>query len=301
MLFRNLTLFCYASKWTPQPEAMQEALERQIFAPCSPSQQQSVGWVPPRGVEHAALMETIAGQWLLRLQVEDKPVPAAVIKRRVQALCERIDQETGRKPGRKYRQELKEQALQELLPQAFSRERVFNVWINPKHCWVLVDTASNAQAGLVTTALTKTFEGLALSPMQTQVEPAAAMTQWLVDNAPAGWTVDMDCELRAEGGEFKSVLRYARCPLDTPDVRAHLEQGMRPAQLALTWEDRVSLVLTHELKLKRISLLDVVFEANSNDVGDDMFDADVAIVTGELQPLLASLVAALGGEHPAGG
>lgn len=80
-------------------------------------------------------------------------------------------------------------------------------------------------------------------------------------------------------------------------TRAKLEdRAGRTLQEIPEWNSRVSLILTQELKLKRISFLDVVFESNPND-SDDVFDADAAIATGELMPLLQDLVRALDGEQ----
>jgi recombination associated protein RdgC len=67
----------------------------------------------------------------------------------------------------------------------------------------------------------------------------------------------------------------------------------------MTWNDHVSFVLTEALQLKKVAVLDVVFEAASalaSDGKDDNFDGDVAIATGELQKLIPDLLEALGGE-----
>ena len=69
-----------------------------------------------------------------------------------------------------------------------------------------------------------------------------------------------------------------------------------PTQLALTWDGRVSFVLTENFALKKIKLLDVVLEGQEKaGKGDNNFDADVAISTGELGKLIPDLVEALGG------
>jgi len=69
-----------------------------------------------------------------------------------------------------------------------------------------------------------------------------------------------------------------------------------PTQLAMTWDNRVSFVLTEAMTIKKIKLLDVVLEGSSPaDGADGGFDADVAITTGELRHLLPDLIAALGG------
>jgi recombination associated protein RdgC len=111
--------------------------------------------------------------------------------------------------------------------------------------------------------------------------------------------VDRECELKA-ADESKSVVRYTRHALDTDEVVQHVEQGKLPTRLALTWNERVSFVLTESLQLKKLAILDVVLEENSGDRKDDSFDADIAIATGEIQPLIDDLLEALGGEVPLG-
>jgi hypothetical protein len=66
----------------------------------------------------------------------------------------------------------------------------------------------------------------------------------------------------------------------------------------MTWDDRVSFVLTEGLQIKNITLLDAVMDGNSKD--DSGFDTDVAIATGELSRLIPDLIEALGGEGRTG-
>ena len=97
-------------------------------------------------------------------------------------------------------------------------------------------------------------------------------------------------------------MRYVRHALDTDEakaqVRTHLEAGKLPTRLALTWDGRVSFVLTEQLQVRKIGLLDAVTESQSQDEGG--FDADVAITTGELSRLIPDLVEALDGEGRTG-
>jgi len=67
-----------------------------------------------------------------------------------------------------------------------------------------------------------------------------------------------------------------------------------PTRLAMNWEDRISFVLTDTLALKRLAMPDV----EKTPAGEDGFDADVAITTGDLASLLSGLIEALGGEAP---
>jgi recombination associated protein RdgC len=95
-------------------------------------------------------------------------------------------------------------------------------------------------------------------------------------------------------------VRYARHPLDIDEVRAHLVAGKMPTRLALSWKDRVAFTLTEGFAVKKISFLDLAFEGRPQVSGDEAFDADLAIATGELALLLPALVEGLGGEHDFG-
>ena len=173
------------------------------------------------------------------------------------------------------------------------------VWVDAQAGFVVVDAASVKRADAVTTLLTELLGGaLRLAPLQTQTSPASAMAHWLATReAPAGFSIDRDCELKASDSDKASV-RYARHTLDIDELGEHIRQGKLPTQLALTWAGRVSFVLTESLALKRIKLLDVVLEGNAKADGDDHFDADAALFIGELRQLLPELIAALGGEPP---
>src|SRR5438874_2242462 len=77
--------------------------------------------------------------------------------------------------------------------------------------------------------------GVVLRPLQTAQSPATAMSTWLATRAaPAGFTVDRDCELKQPDGEKASV-RYARHTLEIDEIAAHVGQGKVPTQVALTW------------------------------------------------------------------
>lgn len=295
-MFKNALVF-HIEQWEPPTLSdVERRLDGARFAPCRPSQPESAGWVEPRGQKHGALMESVAGQLVLKLCSESKPVPGSVVKEQLEAQLQKIEAETGRRPKGKAAREIKEQILHELLPRAFPKRSTTPVWIDLEARRVLIGAASAKKADVVATQLVDLFGGLRLAPLQTALSPATAMAAWLSDKqAPAGFSVDRDCELKQPDSEKASV-RYARHTLEIDELGEHIRQGKLPTQLALTWNGRVSFVLTETLALKKIKLLDVVLEGRGPaDGADDGFDADVAITTGELQQLLPDLIAALGG------
>jgi recombination associated protein RdgC len=254
-----------------------------------------VGFVPPRGEAHGPLAESVGGQWILRFMVEAKVLPGSVLARKVQDKVDQIERETGRKPGKKEKRDLKDEAKLDLLPMAFTKMGSMWVWIDPQARTLVLDTGSQARADEVVSQLVELLPaGFAVALLHTQTSPQTAMAHWLKEqDPPAGFTVDRECELKSPD-ETKAVVRYARHPLDIEEVQQHIQAGKLPTRLALTWDDRVSFVLTEGLQLKKIAFLDTVFEGQAQDEGG--FDTDVAIATGELSKLLPDLIEALDGE-----
>lgn len=304
-MFKNALIYRIEAWDPPARAAIEERLERQRFVECAASQAEAAGWVEPRGKKHGALLEQVAGQAILQLCVERKPVPASVVKTLLEERLQKIEQDTGRRPRGKQAKELKEGIVHELLPRAFAKRAHTRVWVDAKAGWVVVDAASPKKADALITLLAELLGGgLRLAPLQSQQSPATAMAGWLAAReAPSGFGIDRDCELKASDGE-KATVRYVRHTLDIDEPGEHIRQGKLPTQLALTWAGRVSFVLTEALTLKRIKLLDVVLEGTPQAEGDDSFDADMALITGELRQLIPELLAALGGElrrEPAAG
>ena len=300
-MFKNALIYRIAEGAVPALAEIEERLQADRFAECGATQMESSGWVEPRGKKHGALIETVGGQLMLRLCTETKAVPGSVVKRRLEEQLDTIEQETGRRPKGKQAKELKEAIQHELLPRAFPKRGTTWVWIDPEHRLVVVDAASLKRADAITTRLIELSNGkLQLQLLQTQRSPASAMSEWLATReAPAGFTVDRECELKQPDSE-KAAVRYSRHTLDIEEVAEHIKQGKLPTQLALTWDSRVSFVLTETLTLKKLKLLDVVLEeaekAAAGRGSDEGFDTDVALFTGELGRLIADLVDALGGE-----
>lgn len=296
-MFKNLIAYRLGPAGVPALSALAAGLEKARFVPCAPTQPLALGWVSPRGEEHGPLVESVGGQWLMKLRFEQRLLPGSVVRERAAARAAQIERETGRKPGKRALRELKEEAVFELLPQAFTKQATVQVWIDPKAPWLVLDAGSQARIDATLTALVQAAEGLAPMALHTATSPAVAMKDWLASGEPpAGFSVDRDCELKAPD-ESRAAVRYARHPLDPAEVQRHLDAGLMPTRLALTWNGRVSFVLTESLQLKRIVLLDVVLEQGPVEEG---FDADAALATGELRRLLPDLVEALGGEAAAG-
>jgi recombination associated protein RdgC len=252
------------------------------------------------------LAELVAGHLILKQCTEKRAVPASAVKAAVEEKIERYKAETGneRVPA-KLKKDFKEEVLLDLLPRAFSKRSTTLLWLDPREKLLVVDAGSLAAADRIVSSLLAALlevpgagPALDLQLVQTQTSPAASMAHWLATReAPWRFTVDRDCELKASD-EQKSTVRYARHTLEIDEVAQHIAAGKVPTQLALTWNDRVSFVLSEAGQVRRLKMLDVVIKesGDTGGKGDDGFDTNAAILTGELSALIPDLLEALGGE-----
>lgn len=296
MWFKNLQLYRLNAPWTMTPDELEAKLASQAFQPDNSGEMQRQGWIPPR--ENGGLVHTVNKQMLILLGTEKKLLPATVVNQVTKARAVELEEQQGFAPGRKQMRELKERVTDELMPRAFSIQRNTWTWIDPVNGWLVVDAASPAKADEVFKLLLKSIDRLPVESLRVAQSPQSCMTAWLAsDEAPSGFTVDQDTELRA-AGDSKATVRYVRHTLEPDDVRRHIESGKQCTRLAMTWDSRISFVLTESMAVKRVTPLDVIKEgsesATKND--DERFDSDLMLMSGELSRMLTALVEALGGE-----
>jgi len=296
MWFKNLQIYRLPAPWPIAIDALEDQLGRKRFQPCGSQDLESRGWVAPAHDER--LVHAVGGQWLISLGLEAKLLPSSVVKQVAEERAEEIEAAQGYKPGRKQMKELKEQVMQELLPRAFSRRRKVGAWIDPQDGWLVIDAPSPTRAEDVLETLRQTLDGFPLALLRTERSPGSAMAEWLASGeAPGGFTIDQDCELRAVT-EDKAAVRYVRHTLEGDEVKAHLTAGKLPTRLALTFDDRISFMLTEKGEVKRVQFLNVVQEQldGGAESAAELFDAHFALMTGELRRLIPAVVGSLGGE-----
>lgn len=292
--FKNLRIYRLDPQFEVSAQDLASLLAKHQFAPCGSQEPLSMGWVSPRG--NGELVHEVGGQYLLCHRAEKRLLPSAVVNQTAREKALEIKEQQGYKPGRKQMKEIKEQVITELLPKSHVVQRDTMVWIDTRNCWFVIDTAVAAKSDEVLGLFAKSVEPFPVLPLYTELSPASVLTSWLIDNdPPANFTIDQDTELRSTGDSGAAV-RYVKQSVDIDEVRKHVQAGKQCTRLALTWADRISFVLTDALDIKRVAPLDILIEKQDvtaiND--DEIFDADMTLMTSELAKMVSDLVDVLG-------
>jgi recombination associated protein RdgC len=296
--FRNLQLYSISPEWARTPGDIEEALAKHPLMPCGALAMESHGWVQPH--EESGLVFARNRQVMLSLGMQQRLLPASVINQATKLKARELERQQGFKVGRKQLRDLKDRVADELRPRAFVKEKTVRLWIDLRHNRLAVDTSSPKVADHVTSMLRTDLGELPIVPLTTQTGPGGAMTNWLMSGAAPGrqgFAINQDCEL-VGGGAEEATVRYARHDLHGAEVRSLIQGGKQVRQLGLVWRDRLSLVLTDKLVIKRIrpeAMDSADADAGMPENVAERFEADFALMTGEFSGLLNDLVEALGG------
>jgi len=300
MWFKNLTVYRLPADWSWSAPSLEEALARRPLQPCGPLEMRSMGWVAPATSDR--LLHTLGEHHLLALGMDQKLLPASIVRQEAERRAKAQAETQGFPLGRRQMRALKMQVLDELRARALSRRRITRAWIDPRGGWLVVDSASDRRAEELVETLRDTLGSLAVQKVDTERAPSACMAAWLMQSDASGpFSIEQDLELQS-GEPAKSIVRYRRHPLDGKEVRAYVAGGKRPTQLGLTWNWRISFVLTEKLQIKRVEFLEVAREEGDAQEVDpaEQFDLDFAVMAGELAKLIIELIQELNGQRTAG-
>ncbi|WP_137917032.1 recombination-associated protein RdgC [Hydrogenophaga sp. 2FB] len=291
-MFTSITVFQVTAGMPSSSADIADLLEPHPFVPTQPTQDLSIGWVPPRE-ENGALVEAIAGAWIARISIETRSVPGSAIKDAVEKKAAEIEEQTGRKPGKKERRDIKEDCLLELLPHAFPKRSQVPVWFAPQQGWLVLGTTSTGKIDEIVTQLVRVLPDFCVTQINTQASPQSQMAAWLqLKEAPGAFDFGHSCELKATD-DSKATAKFASHHLLGDEVLSHLVMGKMPTKMSMSWDGRVEFMLDTSMHLTKLNF--GLIEEATTDEKVDAFDATVALETGELIKLINDMVEVLGG------
>jgi recombination associated protein RdgC len=276
-------------------EQLAEKLEAQRFVPCTSLERERHGFTP--AFEQESLVRKVKDVFWLQIMSEVKPVPGSVVKRLLRERITKIEQDEGRKVGRKEQKELKELVTEELVSKAVPVQSVLTVMLDPTANMMVVSSTSTKKVELATTLLLRCLDNLNAKRMQFAKTIQGQMSALLLDEDSSVFKTDSSLVLKGNGSPAATV-RFAEHSLAGPEVITHLNAGLRPVALELDWKERLSFILTDNFEIKKLTFLELVtsdFESAKPEDPDELIDAMLMIQTGELREMVAELTDWFGG------
>ena len=177
MIFKNITLMKMAGD-APDYDSILTSLigiTAHEQPGCGPMQQVSVGFCPvyDGGVEKTHESNNCT---LFRLSKQERKVPSSVLKSALKDRIESYRSRMNRTPGKRVRDQLKDEALAELLPKAFVDETFYTAYIDWDSGMLVVNTASDRVAEMFAIQLRQVFDSFLVEPVATEESVGGLMT-----------------------------------------------------------------------------------------------------------------------------
>ena len=297
MWFRNARPYKLPGRLGIDASELSQRLSRRPFQPCRPSQAVSSGWVAALSDDATDFVHKSGDYWLIRLQREERLLPASVIRSEVNFRIQEIQTGQGRRVQRKERLDIVDEVTQDLMPRAFTKSQYLEALINDREGWVWVNTASPARAEELLSLLREGLGNLPVVLPDTQKSPVIVMSQWLLNGGlPDGMSLGGDVDLedpQEEGG----VVRVRGMYLESDEIRRHIESGKQVVRLALSWQDQIGFVVDKDLSIRRIRFSDELKGVNE-ELYEDMLarrDADCLLMGETLSTLQTTIAKIFGG------
>ena len=299
MFFKNAHFFKLPHDFELDVEQLSDQLSQYAFAPCLPKMLESIGWKGAFG-DGTELFYATQGNILLTLAVQDKILPASVIKEQTDERIADIEKKESRNLRKKERDAIKDDVQALLIPQAFTKTTITRGYIDTQHHLLVIDSSSSKVIDRFTEFLRKTLGSLPIEPPKTD-DPALIMTQWLKSHDyPESFVLHDQCTLESEQGKNTATIKCNGHDLLSDNIKAFISEGGIVTEVSMGWKDQVDFVLTEGLTIKGIKFLDVIKTANMDinaETKEEQLVADFIIMAEALSELIDELLIILGFEE----
>lgn len=297
MWFSNLICYRFKQDIEFNQEDFEKSLIEDAFRPCGNQDLSSFGWTNALGKSSQLLSHFSNGRILLCAKREEKVLPPAVINDLLAEKVEQIEQAESRPVKKKEKDELKENLIHSLLPQAFKKSSLMFAFIDTKSGWLIVNSASFNKAEELLALLRKSLGSLPVIPAFANYDLSVFLTHWLNKNQIAdGFELGLDAEL-IEPAENGAKVVFKQHDLSADEIRTHLENGKVVSKLGINWQDKLKFLLQEDGSIKRVGYSELLKEENADIPKEELnakLDADFILVTQELKDMLTDLFVCLG-------
>lgn len=291
MLYKQARLFKLTKALNYSKEQWQEMLLPLAFRDCPPSMAQSVGWAAPVGDEEAPLVQMINNCLTICLQIEEKILPAIVIRQELNKKIKALQARDDRKIYQKEKNNLKDELIMTLLPRAFSKISQVHAYIDSSNQFLVLSTTHEKRTEQFVSLLKKSIGDCFVAYDVGKISPT--LTHWLQHQSyPSAFSIEKSCVLQDQN-QVNRVIRCQQQDLFAASIQELLKDGCQVKQIAMDWQDHINFVLVNDFSLQSIRFKDELL-AQANDMeaetAEQKFIADFFILTQTMSNLFVELL-----------
>jgi len=292
MWFKQAQLLEFNQSINLSETSLLEKLEPFNFKACLPTMPSSMGFVSPVDAddETKPLVKSIPGYFMLCLQIEEKLLPATVIRHELEKKIKKIEKLEDRKVRQKEKLNLKDELTVTLLPRAFSKYSKVYAFIDVANRTLVLDTTTPNKIKQFVSFLKKAIGDELFITNNHKL--SGTMSLWIKDqDYPEMFSIEKSCVLQDPNQQTR-VIRCNQQDLFVTSIKSLIKDGCLVKQLALNWQDRVEFILAEDGSLKSIKFEDEIKSQAKEmepETKEQLFNADFFIMTQTFEQLFADL------------
>jgi len=243
----------YKADFGMDAAALGDKLEANQFTECLPSQTRSVGFLPTGDNDFFAA--SFENGFAFRVRIDEKQIPAEVVRCKVDEVAERIKANDNRTPGKKERADIKDEVMLELAKQAFPRTAIITCFYQQTTGYLIVPTTSKKLSDIIVTALVT-----ATGSVKTETIHVSNVKHGLTTRLKAWSDGDDDAfgvfqpcaEAALQQGDRKIGIKMGQLRGAETGIKEALESSFEVTSMGFTHHGETEFRLTRDFKLKRI-------------------------------------------------
>ena len=252
------------------------------------SQVASSGFVPVPGVDTVSLAAPFPGGVAFAVRFDEKVIPKSVLKEEVQKEVDKIAAETGRKPGKKEKADIKEMVLLDMAAQAFVKTTIVTVYYETATGRLYVPVASSRYVNRITSLIVEAVESVKTETIHVNSVTkglTARLKDWLETGDDAFGEFHPCNEVQLESAERRIKVKMTGLQQAQAALRAALEQGFTVQSLGLDLQGTM-FTLNNEFVIRSLN-----WEAPEVQEGDeDLWAAQIAFEVSKVSEVVTGLV-----------
>jgi recombination associated protein RdgC len=294
-MFRNLRFVRFAGAWPESEAALAAALKKAAFTPCGPLTERSAGFEAPVETEAGTMCRSIAGADLVQLRSQSRLLPTSAVDEVLELRLDEYRDRTGEPPNRREKRRLKTETRDQLLPKALLRSERTKAFFLRSDNILAVDAGTPNKLEHFLEMLKLALGRFDADSLEYKRSIEDLLTRTFLGDPPPGIRLGRECRMQ-DPSDSKASVRFSDMDLSDPNVRKHVRDGLKIAQLGIEFGGALSCVIDEHGALSKLKLAgDEAPDTGAEENPLTRLDAEFVLLTGTVRQLLATLGKALGG------
>jgi recombination associated protein RdgC len=254
----------------------------------------AMGWYSPFNDPDSVLVHANQGAVLFAIRLEDKLLPASVIRESLDEKIKQMEVAEDRRISSQEKSRLRTEITASLLPKAFCKRELLMGYIDPVLNLLIVNTQSAVKFGLFQKLLHQSLPQLKLSALPLR-QLNYLMAEWLLHPELLSEAFEVaDACVMQNPEKSASTVRCQNQSVLSEGVYSFIKAGFKISQIRLIWREQLAFTLRADGVVQQIKFLDMIqdmreeVEAQSQ---TEQLDADFFIMTQTFREFFQDLLA----------